>query len=167
LTNTPASFAELLRALRGFECDFVVVGAVAAVLNGSPIMTTDLDVVFERSEANLARLRAALEDLEAIYRDPAGRRIEPSLDRLRAMQLHQVSTRLGKLDLLTTIGSDWDYAVLLTRSTRVEVAGVSVYVLDLEAVIESKVFANRPKDLAVLPVLREVLALRGRLGENP
>jgi hypothetical protein len=166
LNNTPASFAELLRTLRGFECDFVVVGAVAAVLSGSPIMTTDLDVVFERSEANLTRLLAALNDLEAVYRDPAGRRIEPSLDRLRAMQLHLLSTRLGNLDLLTAIGPNWDHAALLTRSTRVDVAGVSVRVLDLDAVIESKIFANRPKDVAILPVLREVLALRRHLDEK-
>jgi precorrin-2 methylase len=34
-------------------------------------------------------------------------------------------------------------------------------VLGLDAVIESKEQANRPKDLAVLPVLRETLLLKG------
>lgn len=44
--------------------------------------------------------------------------------------------------------------------------GRVVRVLELGAVIESKEEANRPKDLAVLPVLRETLAARRRRGER-
>jgi len=38
----------------------IVVGGVAAVLQGAPIATFDLDLVHRRSEENVARLQDAL-----------------------------------------------------------------------------------------------------------
>ena len=64
-------FDELLRILCRHEVEFLVVGGVAAILQGSPLTTDDLDVVYSSSEDNTARLAAALADLEATYLDPA------------------------------------------------------------------------------------------------
>jgi hypothetical protein len=44
--------------------------------------------------------------------------------------------------------------------------GRIVRMLELGAVIESMEEANRPKDRALLPVLRETLAARRRRGEG-
>ncbi len=52
-------FKEALEVLAGYHVDLVVVGGVAAVINGAPIATFDLDVVHARSEDNLHRLAAA------------------------------------------------------------------------------------------------------------
>lgn len=41
-----------------------------------------------------------------------------------------------------------------------------VRVLELKAVIATKEYANREKDRAVLPVLRQTLALKNRLGQG-
>lgn len=138
----------------------VVVGAVAAVLEGAPITTFDLDIVFEPSEANLARLLDALADLQAVYWDPAGRRILPEVGRLRSQRLHLLETRFGRLDLLREIGNGLDWDAVLARSHDVHAARRTIRVLDLEAVIESKEMAGRDKDLAALPLLRETLRLR-------
>jgi hypothetical protein len=72
-----------LRALRDGGVDFIVVGGVAAVLDGAPINTFDLDVVHSRNETNIARLLAVLEELDAVYRIHPERRIRPAASSLR------------------------------------------------------------------------------------
>lgn len=67
---------------------------------------------------------------------------------------------LGGLDVLTSTGQDLAYQDLLGRSSKCEVAGMHLQVLDLEATIESKTFAGRDKDRAVLPILRRTLELK-------
>ena len=55
-------FAELLRELHDHGVEFVVVGGVAAVLEGAPLSTFDLDIVPRWSPENLDRLALVLND---------------------------------------------------------------------------------------------------------
>ncbi len=50
---------------------------MAAVLNGAPIMTFDLDILHSRQPENIARLIDALRDLGAHYRNDS-RRLTPN-----------------------------------------------------------------------------------------
>jgi hypothetical protein len=159
-------FGDLLRLLAAHGVDHVVVGAAAAVLDGAPMTTFDLDVVFDPSDGNRARLLAALADLEAVYWDPAGRHLLPTDDRLQSQQLHLLETRFGRLDLMREIGSGQGWAAVRARSHLVELLGIAVRVLDLDALIESKEAADRPKDRAALPLLRETLRLRRERGDD-
>jgi hypothetical protein len=52
------------------------------------------------------------------------------------------------------IGAGQGYDDLVGRSEMVELEGTKVRVLGLEAIIESKQAAGRPKDLATLPLLK-------------
>jgi len=61
-------FLEILKVLTRHRVDFIIVGGVSAVLHGAPVTTFDLDVVHSRDQKNLARLLAALQELEAVYR---------------------------------------------------------------------------------------------------
>lgn len=153
-------FLGLLRTLLGRGVDFLVVGGVAAQLEGAPILTFDLDVLYSRTPENLDRLLAALRDLKARYRDPAGRHIEPNLEKLEKMQLHLLLTELGPLDVLASIGNGHTYEGLVERAILYELGEMTVRVLGLEAVIETKEQANRDKDRAVLPVLRQTLEMK-------
>lgn len=162
LDASPNKFLQQLQILVHHEVDFIVVGGVAAVFEGAPIVTLDLDIVYDSSPANNERLAAALRQLNAIYRDPAGRRIVPDLPKLDTMKLHLLLTDLGGLDVLTSIGQDLTYQDLLCRSSMYEVAGLQVRVLDLDAIIETKAFADRDKDRAVLPILRRTLEVKKR-----
>lgn len=153
-------FAELLRTLVDHDVRFVVVGAVAAVLEGAPLTTFDLDVVVETSDENLNRLLGALNEIDAVYWDPARRRIVPDAGRLRVQRLHLLETRFGRLDLLQEIGAGFGWEEVFSRSHECLTAGRAFRVLDLAAVIESKEAAGRDKDLAALPLLRETLRLK-------
>jgi len=165
----PPRLRELLAALCRHEVDFVVVGGVAAVLEGVGMMTDDLDVLVDTREENLARVLAALDDLEAVYRDPGGRTLRPDARRLASFRLHLLDTRLGRLDLLRSLGpGERSYDDLLPRSRPYRIGELSIPVLELAAVIEAKEAADRPKDRAALPLLRQTLEeRRSREGREP
>jgi len=160
---TELKFDEVLRILTRHEVKFIVVGGVAAILQGSPLTTEDVDVVYLSSEENNARLAKALEELEAYYFDPAGRHIEPDASRLASMRMHLLKTNCGRVDVLRTVGKELAYEDLVEKSRRFDVAEFHVRALDLETIIETKEHADRPKDRHQLLYLRQLLAEIGRL----
>jgi hypothetical protein len=58
----PAAFdpLEILAVLGRHQVDFVVIGGFAAWLHGAPVVTADVDLVFDTSPDNVRRLVAAL-----------------------------------------------------------------------------------------------------------
>lgn len=122
----------------------------------------DLDVLFNKTPENLDHLLAALREIKARYRDPAGRNIEPDAMKLRTLRRHLLVTELGPLDVLGAIGHDLTYQDLVNRTIWYELGDVKIRVLELAAVIESKEQANRDKDRAVLPVLRQTLVMKAQ-----
>lgn len=158
-----ARFDEALAVLTRHEVEFIVVGGIAAILQGSPLTTEDVDVVYGITEANLLRLTTALVELDASYADPAGTRIRPDMERLTSMRVHLLNTRYGRVDLMRTVGNDLAYDQLIERTREIEVGEATIHVLDLEAVIETKEQADRPKDRYQLPFLKQLLAEIRRL----
>lgn len=61
----PTKIAELLRLLMRHRVDFIVVGGVAAVAQGAPVNTFDLDLVHSRAPENIERLLGALRERDA------------------------------------------------------------------------------------------------------
>jgi hypothetical protein len=129
----------------------------AGILQGAPVTTLDLDVVHRRSAENVARLLRVLASIDAVYRhDPP---------RLRAGESHLLgpghqllTTADGDLDCLGAIGEGLGYEELIERTITMDLAGgLSICVLSLPALIETKERAARPKDVAVLPLLRATL----------
>lgn len=142
-----------LRALHDGGVDFILVGGLAAVLNGAPVDTFDIDVVHSRDPANIARLGTVLEALDAVFR------IQPERRRGHLNLL----TRYGPLDVLGTIGRSLGYAELLSHSTDLDITeDVRIRVLDLETIIALKEELGGEKDRAVLPTLRRTLEERRR-----
>jgi hypothetical protein len=145
------------------EVQFIVVGGVAAILQGSPLTTEDVDVVYLASEQNNICRAKALGELEAHYFEPAGRQIEPNASRLASMRVHLLNTNCGRVDVLRTVGKDLAYSDLVERSRVLEVEELRVRVLDLETIIATKEYADRPKDRYQLLFLRQLLAEIQRL----
>lgn len=154
----PPRFKDALETFARHDVELIVVGGVAAVLGGAPMATFDLDVVHARNADNLERLRAALDELDARYRDPAGRLLRPDTPGLAGPGHHLLLTRCGPVDLLGAIGRGRVYEDLLPDAPIVELGGLSVRVLGLAALIRTKEEAGRDKDLAVLDLLRQALS---------
>jgi hypothetical protein len=155
-------FRDALEALCRHRVEFIIVGGVAAVLNGAPISTFDLDIVHSRTAENLARALAALTELEAYYRDHTGRRLPPSADLLAGDGHNLLTTKFGPLDLLGTIGRGHTFEALLDESIEQPLGAVVVRVLSLPALIRIKQEVAREKDLAVLAILRRTLEEKNR-----
>jgi hypothetical protein len=159
---------ELLRALESHHVHYVVIGALAAVAAGAPVVTTDLDVTPERSKENLERLARALHDLDAKLRtpnDPDGVPFPHDAELLATADTWMLATRSGDLDLAFAPAGTGGYDDLRRHARRERIAGVVVAVAHLADVIRSKEAANREKDAMQLPILRRTLE-RIRQGER-
>jgi hypothetical protein len=155
-------FADIIGTLRRHRVRFVLVGGVAAVIEGAPVTTFDLDIVHERTRQNVRRLRAALEELGAHYRIRRDVRLVPTADALAGSGHHLLLTRHGPLDVLGMVGNGRDFRALAGHSRRRKLAGRFVLVLDLPTQIAIKHEVGHRKDLAVLPLLEEVLRAQRR-----
>lgn len=153
----PTETGKLLEVLIRHRVDFVVVGMTAGVLQGAPLSTFDLDVVYSRAPENLTRLLAALREVEAEFKHAGGRKIAPNMSHLESSGHKLLVTKLGELDVLATIDQDLGYEELREDTVEVDLDAFSVRVLALSRLIEVKERAGRPKDLAALPVLRSTL----------
>lgn len=167
MTSPPIDPRAILQALCERGVDFIVVGGVAAVLHGVPLTTLDLDIVYSAEPDDVDRLVAALQSLDAIYRDLAARRVAPTAWHLAAAGHNLLNTRLGPLDVLGyvgTPGAERRYPDLLPLTVEMDIGeGLQVRVLDLPTLITTKQEANRDKDRVVLPLLRHTLEEKQRL----
>ncbi|HEX4517331.1 MAG TPA: hypothetical protein VH054_27485 [Polyangiaceae bacterium] len=139
---------------------YVLIGGLAAALHGSPVTTQDADICPERNAENLARLAAALRELHARIRAEGvedGLPFACDAKFFEMMSMANLVTDAGDVDVAFEPSGTSGYADLARNAVTIDVDGVSVPIASLEDVIRSKTAANRPKDLAALPVLREVL----------
>jgi predicted nucleotidyltransferase len=149
---------ETLRKLEESKCQFIIVGGLAAVLNGAPVQTFDIDLVYSTSTENIDRLLIALASLDAIFRIQPERRLRPMASHLSGKGHLNLLTTSGPLDLLGTIGRNLTYEDLLSRCLEMDIGeGVRVKVLNLETLISIKEQLGSDKDFAMLPILRQTL----------
>jgi hypothetical protein len=161
LSEPSHDYRVILRRLVSHGVEFLVVGGVAAVLNGAPYITFDLDIVHSRQPANIERLLAALADMDAHYRFRP--EVRPNASHVSAPGHNLLHTRLGPIDVLGEIGASEGYEQLLPHCTLTPLSeDLTVQVLNLDKLIQVKEQAGRDKDLAALPVLRRTLEERNR-----
>lgn len=58
--NTHSDFEDFFRLLESNDVEYMIVGGYAVAFHGYPRFTKDIDVFFDATPANAARLRAAL-----------------------------------------------------------------------------------------------------------
>ena len=152
---------EILATLERHQVEYVVIGGLAAVLHGSPLLTGDADVCPARTPDNLGRLAAALREIQARIRTrdaPEG--IPFTCDAVFLSRIEvalNLVTAFGDLDLSFRPSGTSGYEDLAARAVRMTIRGHGVRVAALEDVIHSKEVANRPKDRMALPTLRLLL----------
>lgn len=150
----------------------VYIGGAAAVLQGSPLPTEDVDIVPATDRDNWTRLSAALKELDAKVR--AVELDEPlpfdhDADSLAASRIWNLTTKFGDLDITQVPTGTQGYDDLKRDAVEMNVRGVHIQVASLADIVRSKEAAGRDKDRLALPVLRELLAmqLRERTGRPP
>ena len=138
----------ILTVLAHHRVRFVVIGGIAAALQGSTTITNDFDICYARDEENLGRLAQALKELQATLR---GAR-EPVAFRLHARTLKAglnftFDTKYGPFDCIGAASGDFDYAQLRANADEMDLVGTRVPVASLDDLIRMKRAAGRNKDL--------------------
>lgn len=158
-----ADLPALLAKLCDAGVEFIIVGGAAAVIQGVPITTNDLDIVHRRTPENVARLLDVLLGLDATMRyDLANRGLRPTGEMLAGRGQINLSTSPGPLDPLCELDEGTGYEELLAHSQSVVDEGRLLRVLDLPTLIAVKARAGRPKDRMVLPILIATLEERDK-----
>jgi len=138
--------------------EYVVVGGVAAVMHGSALVTKDLDVCAPLQGANLERLWSCLDGIHPKLRmRPDHMALPEHVKNLTNLKNLYLLTDLGILDLLGDVTGLGDYSQVLAQSTREDFGeGIVSRLLSLDALIEAKRAAGRPKDLRHLHELEVI-----------
>jgi hypothetical protein len=160
----PAHFnpEEILATLIRHGVKFVVIGAYAAVTQGWPELTMDIDITPSRDVRNLQRLAEALLEMDAIVLTSEGEinKSWPIDDQhLRLQETTFLTTRFGDVDIVINPAAAEGYPDLAraSESFLLSVGGARVRVAKLERVIASKRVSDRPKDRDALPRLEALL----------
>ena len=158
-------FSGLIRALAAGRVEFIIVGGAAAIAHGAARLTEDLDVVYGRTQENIAKLVRALAPLA-----PYPRGAPPNLhfiwdERTVANGLNfTLTSTAGSLDLLGEIAGGGGYDELLPHSVGLRLYGFDCLCLGLERLIHVKRAAGRPKDFEAIAELETILEERQSRG---
>lgn len=133
---------------------YIVIGAIAGRLLGSPTVTRDLDICYARDDANLEALVSALQELHARLRG-VHEDVPFILDArtLRAGDSLTFETDAGDLDLLGTPAGTHGYEELTRTAEELNLGALTIRVASIDALIQMKRAAGRPKDLIEVEVL--------------
>lgn len=139
-----------LKALREAKIRCILIGSMAGIAQGAPLMTIDYDFWVELPERQYVRLLT-------IIQGQGGTILARTLFELRdGSQVNAIFQPDGLRS----------FAVEFKGSGRGRLAGQPVRILPLARVIASKRAAGRDKDRAALPILEQTLRLSRRLSKK-
>jgi predicted nucleotidyltransferase len=158
----------LLRTLQRHGVDFVVIGGIAGLAQGSSYPTFDLDIAYARDPANLRRLVDALAEIGVTLRGaPPELPFQLDVQALANGANFTFDTEFGSFDVLADIAGIKNYDDLRGAASLRRIASVEVRVASLDDLISMKRAANRTKDqLMVLEYVELAGELRRREGED-
>lgn len=144
--------ATLAGALRKVKLEAIVVGNVASILNGAPVLTQDIDLLVRDTPLNRKKLR----QFAALL---GGSGPSPISELTRFERIYGAAV---PVDILyDQLAGKLKFASLRSRAVKKEVGAETLLVASLADVIKSKRAANRAKDLAALPILQATLDALG------
>jgi hypothetical protein len=152
-----AELSTLLERLAASGVEFVLVGGLAAVAQGAPITTFDVDIVPRRTPENIERLLQLLAGLGARYRGRLESPLPPSRTALLGPGHSLFETDLGPLDVLGAIEGGRGYDELLPDTLLIDLGGQPLRLLSLDALVRLKRASPDAKDKLRLPVLEATL----------
>ena len=162
----PLDPERLFTTLARHKVRYVLIGAVAARLQGFPRLTADTDITPAREPDNLRRLATALRELKAkVFTEsvPEGLPFDCSAESLGRGELWNLVTRAGRLDIAFTPSGTGGYDDLARHAVPFRVFGVTIAAASLADIIRSKEAADRPQDRQDVILLRDMI----RQGRNP
>jgi len=156
-----SDFPNLFDRLAGGSVDFVIVGDYAGVVYGVINVTQTLEICCDFAVANLLTLQGAIADLHPVHRMTPGRQpLELTPENAADFKNLYLDTDLGHLDCLSYIEGLGGFAQVKEVSIPIEVEGMALRVLTLDALIRAKEALHRPRDREALRQLKAIRKLR-------
>lgn len=151
--------AKLAAALRKTRLEAIVVGNMASMLNDAPVLTQDVDLLVRDTKLNRKKLRQLAQELGGVGPE--------RLSGLTSTE-HIYGADIPIDILYEKMAGGLKFASVKSRARPHVVGrkGELLLVASLADIIKSKTAANRPKDRAVLPILRDTLAARRAAGRE-
>jgi hypothetical protein len=152
-----------LKLLQRHDVEYLVIGGLAGRLWGSPTMTNDVDICYDREFENLVRLAGALRELDSRLRgvdDDVPFLLDA--ETLQKGQNFTFTTRFGSLDVLGLPAGVSNYEELRVNAVPFDFGGVIVNVCELDDLVRMKRAAGRTKDRIEIEVLSAVQEERDR-----
>ncbi len=147
----------ILRRLTTGHVEFVVIGGMAIIAHGSAYITKDLDICYERTTQNIAALATALAPLHPYLRGvPPGLPFSFDAPTIQSGLNFTLATDAGDLDVLGHVDGVGDYRAASAQAVVKPLYGLSIRVLNIDALIASKQAAGRTKDKLHLLELEEL-----------
>ncbi len=153
------NFRALVRVLVAHDVEFAVVGGLAGVMQGAPIHTQDLDILYSLIAPNPERLLSAVEELQASFWGDS-RNLRPGLSHMESRGHKLLATCYGRMDCLATIEDSTTFEDVRDHLDWMDLDGTPVRVLSLPRLIEVKRKLMRPKDQLALLQLEATLEER-------
>jgi len=153
----------ILKTLAEHQVKYILIGALAARLQGFPRMTADADITPARTMKNLRRLATALKELDArVFTGsvPKGLAFECTAENLQQSRIWNFVTSAGRLNVIFEPVETSGYDDLISNAVQFEVYGLKLYAASLEDIIRSKKAADRPQDRQDIIILQELLNRR-------
>lgn len=154
MSSDEAFVLKVLEALEVSQLEAIVVGSMAAILQGVPLTTLDLDLLVRDTPLNQKKLRDVGKALGA----------GPPIELSTFARVLTFSAAHVPVDvILDSLSGDLSFASVRSRSVRVSLGPRTAVVASLEDVILSKEAAGRPKDALHLLTLRDFVRVRDAL----
>jgi hypothetical protein len=149
---------ELFRALARHNVDYLTIGGIAIQAHGGQRLTQDLDVAIAASYDNIARLTAALLELDARIVGPDGQRSRsvPSAPLLASSDQWHLITDHGLLDILTLPAHLGSFEEVRARAHEVPLGDLTIPIAHRDDLLRMKRAAGRPQDLADVQLLESL-----------
>jgi len=149
LMNAKPIISKISKALAQAKVEAVLIGNAAAALQGAPVTTMDFDFLIRMTEINLKKIKVVAENLKA---------------EIIVIKENSVIRLMNDEEgiILDFINEEYppgikSFASLRSRADKLKFEDSFIYVADLKDIIRSKEALKRPKDMAVLEILKDTL----------
>jgi predicted nucleotidyltransferase len=148
--------ATIVETAAKVRLEIIFIGNAAAALNGAPVTTDDCDLFVRHTTTNIRKLRAFASAL-------GGQLWQPYYPASRMMRM--VSADMS-VDFVFHLSSHRTFESVRSRASKIKIGSREVLVASLEDIIAAKEAANRPKDLATLPILKATLRTKNAMKKS-
>jgi predicted nucleotidyltransferase len=148
--------AELLDALYQSGLEVIIIGNTAAILQGVPVMTRDVDLLIRKHQQLDKKLKRFAELFEVSFTQP----YPTTSNMIRAVG------RSIHVDFMQAVSSGKSFSSLKARAHKVKIGRHTALVADLKDLIEAKEAAGRKKDKHAIDQMKETLKVRTEMKKN-